>query len=81
MAHRLAPEAETELDKIWYYVAKESTSFEIADRLIDSITDTFYLPASHPHIGRQRDADCAPVCAVSLSGSMSLFTVSMVTMC
>jgi hypothetical protein len=38
MAHRVAPEAEAELDNIWYYVAKESGSVEIADRLIDSIT-------------------------------------------
>ena len=59
MAHRVAPEAEAELDNIWYYVAKESGSIEIADRLIDSITRRFYLRASHPHIGRQRDADFA----------------------
>jgi hypothetical protein len=26
MAHRLAPRAETDLDEIWYYVAKESGS-------------------------------------------------------
>src|ERR1700678_2118977 len=57
MAHRLAPEAETELGNIWYYVAKESGSIEIADRLIDSITERFYLLASHPHIGRHRDED------------------------
>ena len=39
MAHRLAPKAETDLDDIWLYAAKESGSVEIADRLIDSITD------------------------------------------
>jgi plasmid stabilization system protein ParE len=38
MAHRLAPKAQTELDDIWYYTAKESQSIEIADRLADSIT-------------------------------------------
>jgi hypothetical protein len=41
MAHRLALEAETDLDNIWYYIAKESSSIEIADRLIDSITARF----------------------------------------
>jgi hypothetical protein len=47
MAHRLAPRAETDLDEIWYYTAKESGSIEIANRLIDSITDRFSrLPAS-----------------------------------
>ncbi len=60
MTHRLAPEAEAELDDIWYYVAKESGSVEIADRLIDSITESFYLLAGHPHIGRQRDVDLRP---------------------
>jgi hypothetical protein len=34
MAHRLAPRAETDLDEIWCYVAKESGSIEIANRLI-----------------------------------------------
>ena len=60
MAHRLAPEAEAELDDIWYYVAKESGSIDIADRLIDSITERFYLLALHPHIGRRRDEDLRP---------------------
>ena len=60
MAHRVAPEAEAELDNIWYYVAKESGSIEIADRLIDSITERIYLLAGHPHIGRHRDEDLRP---------------------
>jgi len=37
MAHRLVPRAETDLDEIWYYVAKESGSIEIANRLIDTL--------------------------------------------
>jgi toxin ParE1/3/4 len=60
MAHRLALEAEAELDDIWYYVAKESGSIDIADRLVDSITERFYLLARHPHIGRRRDEDLRP---------------------
>jgi toxin ParE1/3/4 len=60
MAHRVAPQAEAELDDIWFYVAKESGSIEIADRLIDSITERFYLLACHPHIGRRRDEDLRP---------------------
>ena len=34
---------------------RESGSIEIADRLIDSITDRFYLLASHPYVGRLRE--------------------------
>lgn len=60
MAHRVAPEAELELDNIWEYVAKESGNNEIADRLIDSISERFYLLACHPHIGRRRDEDFRP---------------------
>jgi plasmid stabilization system protein ParE len=45
------------LDEIWYYVAKESTSIEVANRLIDSITDRFFLLAAHPQLGRARDVD------------------------
>ena len=60
MAHRLAPEAEAELDDIWYYIAKESRSIEIADRVVDSIADRFFLLATHPHVGRRRDEDLRP---------------------
>ena len=57
MAHRLAPEAETDLDEIWLYTAQESGDVEIADRLIDSITHRFFLLATHLHIGRRREHD------------------------
>jgi toxin ParE1/3/4 len=60
MAVRLAPEAEAELDDIWYYIAKESGSIEIADRLIDALTDRFFLLATYPHVGRRRDEDLRP---------------------
>ncbi len=60
MAHRVAPEAEAELESIWYYVAKESGSIETADRLIDSICQRFYLLACHPHVGRRREEDLRP---------------------
>jgi len=55
MVHRLAPEAERDLDDIAYYVARETRRFDIAERLIESITRRFYLLASHPRIGRARD--------------------------
>lgn len=60
MPHRLAPEAEGDLDEIWLYTARESDSVEIADRLIDSIGERFLLLAQHPHVGRTRDADLRP---------------------
>jgi len=57
MTHRLAPEAESDLDDIWYYAATESGDVGIADRLIDAITARFVLLATHPHAGRRRDED------------------------
>ena len=60
MAHRIAPSAEADLDEIWYYVAVQSGSIEIADRLIDSITDRFFMISRYPQIGRSRDHDLRP---------------------
>ena len=57
MVHRVAPNAETDLDDIWCYVAKESGSIEIANRLIDSIVDRFGLLAGFPNLGRSRNDD------------------------
>jgi toxin ParE1/3/4 len=54
MAHRLAPEAEADLDELWYYVASNS-SIEVADRLVDSLTTRFFLLGTHPRAGRKRD--------------------------
>jgi toxin ParE1/3/4 len=60
MAHRVSPRAEDDLDDIWYYAAKESCSVDTANRLIDSITDRFFLLASRPYLGRARDEDLGP---------------------
>jgi toxin ParE1/3/4 len=60
MGFRLLPEAEAELDGIWLYVARESGSADVASRVIDAITDRFWLLAKNPHIGRRRDHDLRP---------------------
>ena len=57
MAHRIAARAEADLDDIWLYVAKESGSMDVADRLIDSITERFLFLAKFPHAGRARDLE------------------------
>jgi len=57
MAHYLAPQATADLDDVWYYVAVESGSVEIADRFVDSLTERFFLLAGHPYLGRPRDDD------------------------
>lgn len=60
MGHRRAPQADSDLDDIWYYVASNSGSLDVADRFIESITDRFFLLARHPNIGRARDEDLRP---------------------
>lgn len=61
MGHRRAPQADSDLDDIWYYFVSK-TSLDIADSFIDSITDRFFLLARHPNIGRARDEDYVPAC-------------------
>jgi toxin ParE1/3/4 len=60
MGHRRTPQADSDLDGIWFYTAFNSGSIESADRLVDSITGRFFLLATHPNIGRARDADLRP---------------------
>ena len=57
MAHRAAPRAEFDLSEIWSYIATESGSIEVADRVVDSISSRYLLPASFPYMGRSRDED------------------------
>jgi toxin ParE1/3/4 len=60
MAHRVAPQAEADLNDIWYFVARESGSVEIANRLVDALTRKFLLISRHPYLGRARDDDFGP---------------------
>jgi toxin ParE1/3/4 len=55
MAHRLSPEAEAELNEIWWYIAQEGGNTEIARNVVASITRRFDLIARYPQLGRKRD--------------------------
>jgi toxin ParE1/3/4 len=54
MAHRVLPRATADLDDIWLYVAEQSGNPNIAQRLIDTITERFYVLSEHPYLGRSR---------------------------
>lgn len=54
---RLSSEAEVELEGIWNHIALESGSFEIATRVVEGITERFWLLARYPFMGRRRDHD------------------------
>jgi toxin ParE1/3/4 len=55
MGHRLALQAEADLEDIAYYVFVRSGSLDIADRLIEAITERLALLGTHPRAGRLRD--------------------------
>ena len=57
---RVSPEAEADLDGIWLYVARESGSIDVASRVVDAITDRFWVLAQNPYLGRRRDEDLRP---------------------
>lgn len=52
---RLSEEAETELDEIWYYIARQSGAAEVADRVIASVSSRFWFLGQHPYAGRERN--------------------------
>jgi toxin ParE1/3/4 len=55
MALLLSRQVKTEVDEIWSYIAVESGSVDIADRVVDAITETFLQISRHPNLGRRRD--------------------------
>ena len=51
MRYRVSADAERDLDEIFLYWASRAGP-DVADRLIDSITDRFWLIGEHPDAGR-----------------------------
>jgi toxin ParE1/3/4 len=60
MRYRVSKDAERDLDEIFLYWAKRA-SLKIADRLIDGITDRFWLLGEHPDAGRPSEDIAAGV--------------------
>lgn len=57
--YRLSAETEAQLDDIWLHIARESGSVDTAIRILQSITDRFWLLAQQPRMGRRRE-DLSP---------------------
>lgn len=81
MGHLRTAQADSDLDEIWFYVAKRSGSPETADRLIGIITRRFYLLATHPNLGRRRDHDLRPGLRSFPSANMSFYAASTMRTC
>jgi toxin ParE1/3/4 len=60
MRYRVSKDAERDLDEIFVYWAKRA-SLEVADRLIDSITDRFWLLGEDPDAGKPAEEIAAGV--------------------
>ncbi len=73
MAHRVAPRAEADLDDIWYYVAQESGSVEVANRLIDTLTGRFFSSPAIPAWAEGVMTSLELACGVFPLPSTSLF--------
>ncbi len=54
MSYRLSSQAEARLDDIWLYIARESGSVDTAIRIVQEISDRFWLLAKQPRMGRRR---------------------------
>jgi plasmid stabilization system protein ParE len=68
-AFRLSTEAEAELDSIWLNIARQSGSIETASRVVDAISERFWMLAQFPQIGRKRDGDLRPgLCSFPVEG-------------
>jgi toxin ParE1/3/4 len=74
MAHRLAPQAKSDLDEIWFYAASKGSP-ENADRLVDSLTKRFFLLGMHPRAGRRRDDLRAGVRMFPVSDYLVLYRI------
>jgi plasmid stabilization system protein ParE len=58
------------------YVAKESGNIEIANRLIDTITDRCAALGSFPYVGRTRDEDFGPgFCSLAVGEYVIVYCV------
>ena len=59
MSYRISSQAEAQLDDIWLYQrlthrARESGSVDTAIRVVENISDRFWLLAGQPRMGRRR---------------------------
>jgi len=52
MRVRLSPQAREDLDSIWSYIARESSSPNTATRVVTAIANKFALFANFPHLGK-----------------------------
>jgi len=75
MAVFVSPRVRAELDDIWRHTATESASIDIANRVVESITDQFVQLSKHPHLGRRRDDLRPGLRSVTVSSYIVIYRV------
>lgn len=70
MPYVVSPRAETDLDEIWRYIAKENVP--AADRLLDRLHQTFRMLARQPLMGQLRE-DLRPMLRGFVVGNYVVF--------
>lgn len=74
-AYRISADAESDLDGIWLYIARESGDIDRATRFVDRLYGHFKLLAKNPSMGRGLDA-LQPGCrGMAFAGYMVFYTV------
>jgi toxin ParE1/3/4 len=65
--------AQADLDEIWTFVATESGSFEIADRVLSSLARTLDVLRRSPYAGKSREQDLRSNLRSIASGKYLIF--------
>lgn len=73
MRIRLAPQARADLDAIWLYIARESSSEAAATRAVSAITGKFRLLTKFPFIGKSLESDRRPNVRILLANPYLVF--------
>jgi hypothetical protein len=85
MAHRVAPQAEADLDDIWLYIAKGSGSMNVATRVADSIVvpmpdvPVIEISAPEPAVSQWASTSSFIASKETTSSFFVLFTVEVIS--
>jgi toxin ParE1/3/4 len=72
---RISAEASADLDEIWFYIAKDSSTN--ADRFLDRLLDlTNTLLADHPRAGRAREEFGPGLRSIAIGKYLVFYTVN-----
>ncbi len=75
MSYIVSPNAESELDAAWIYIARESGDAEIATRFIEAFYGYFGLLDRHQRLGRVREDIAGGVRSMPAQGYVIFYSI------